>query len=406
MKNNSFNNNSLGLTMAANNSQQNLIKLRDVLRESHKNNNNMGEKTAQFNTNRRNLNVRPLVYDKDNTEATYREILDQMILPYDENSSEMLYSNHLHHHHNNNNQMKKINRISFIELLKLIDQTAAQSNRKNDLSCYLESSNGMKKDINQQPQSVINKIERDLEDSLNLIRTYNNSNTNSDTILEEDEEEDNDENDLTNITNTTTSESSTQDNHQFNLNENSNSTSVTTSPTSSTSENAANQLLSTFNRNDIVRKNILTSNHSQRSLSKSDLNRRRSMDQSILNQHLPSSSSSSNTEVKNKLKNSISQFSYDTNNKTMNSGDEETTNNNSNNNISLQLSNWNYDELNELRKKFISLLASENGNLDEGFSSSKSPTIQFIEDESMFSASNTNSRRFSLDQNTVRHFFY
>jgi hypothetical protein len=336
-----------------------MTRLSDVLKDSHKQPN--ARRSNQRNNHQRRLNQN----------ANYQNLLSQIECTLNESRETA-----------QNSEIKKINRISFIELLKLIDAnefSAGSSEKPVDIFNHINDSNASdeSRKLNSNSQMIISQIENDLKESMSILCQYNNGSlseekspslANDYTIVEEENEDD------LGLLN-----SGVGLRDRFKTDTNKENLSV------------ENKLFSNFNRNDLTRKNILASVKTADSVSK----RRNSVDQIVL----PGMSSAANSS---RLKTSVSQFNYEAHlNDVISNGsfirsDEKFMNENSTAtdpivDTSVE-SNWNYDELNELRKKFISLLSSDSASNHQLNSSCD-----------IFSKSDEESsnKRFSLDQNTV-----
>lgn len=251
---------------------------------------------------------------------------------------------------NNNNSRQEapldasnpcFNRISFIELLKLVESVDNEGN--------LIDAEEIRKSTN--PQQILSKIEHGLQQSMHILKHYNGGAVVEETNVANDYvivEENEDIQDPSTSSSSSVSEQETQVNHHT---------------------------ATSFNRNDFTRKNILAKSNNPTST------RRNS---SIEHVAPPTT----------RMKTSVSQFDY---NEIEKSARNELPGSSS--------SNWNYDELNELRKKFISLLASDTAGWANNSNMSSAGSNDLKSDDESSSTSGippggNNNKRFSLDQNT------
>jgi hypothetical protein len=462
----------------------NLTRLRDVLKESHKQQQQM-QTARRLNHSRHQSNYQRRL----NQNSSYQTLLSQIECSLNENLDTInLISNSATGGSSNDTaaaEMKKINRISFIELLKLIDTTESSeaslasnesASSSVDFTAFSTNSTSSSRNLTNNSQMIIQKIENDLKESMSILCQYNNgiddefasSNSNNNTnksssvcindytIVEEENESD----DAVAVEETISSSSSTTE-AGHNRPASGNEARLLATAASVAVENRLFSS-SNFNRNDLTRKNVYTAvakttndqpcHHMNQSAA---AKRRNSLDQTAI-QPLTATS---------QLKNSATaqQFNYDprfsdvvsnasfirsdkclltsndeddslaaadssvltgSNNDPLlllqqeqssqdNSNQQQQSSSSSVTENSLLDSNWNYDELNELRKKFISLLSADGsttsasnhylnstlgGEPQHQFNNSINSKMPLIVDEEQ------SNKRFSLDQNTVNFY--
>jgi hypothetical protein len=384
-------------------SMASLTRLRDVLKESHKQQQGASSSGQRRGANQRHNNNN--YQRRMNQNNNYQNLLSQIECTLNE-SLEACPSN---------SELKKVNRISFIELLKLIDasETTQQSSptpqpKEQPVDFFHQISDVTEsKHLNSNSQMIISKIENDLKESMSILCQYNSSMEGGGTV-------DNIINDYTIVEEENESElgldlNKCQDKHRgAGVYENKGS-----------NLSVENKLFSNFNRNDLTRKNILATVKTADSVSK----RRNSVDHIVLPPPPPPAPtvSTANGSTSCRLKTSVSQFNYETVNfgdvvsngsfvksdKYMNGNDINATNTTTGDPVadtSAVESHWNYDELNELREKFISLLSSDSTSINhlntscDLFSNTTNNNANGKSDEE------SSNKRFSLDQNTVSIF--